>query len=98
MLSDGAAPAYTLVNGQLPKAFYPGQRYAFARFTAAAKTNQPLKLSGVKAAWLDGKPLDLKAGVSAAAIAAGDHVLAVEVDGAAPYLKAQCDDVSFLGD
>ena len=91
-------PVYTLVNGQLLKQLNPGLPYASARFTAAAKTNQPLKLTGVKTAWLDGKPLDLKAGVSAAAIAAGDHVLTVEVDAAAPYLKAQCDDVSFLGD
>ena len=91
-------PVYTLVNGQLLKQFNPGLPYASARFTAAAKTTQPLKLTGVKAAWLDGKPLELRSGVSSAAIAAGDHVLTVEVDAAAPFLKAQCDDASFLGD
>jgi hypothetical protein len=52
----------------------------------------------VKAAWLDGKSIDLKDGASAAPIAAGNHSLTVEVDGNAPYFKAQCDDASFLGD
>ena len=37
-------------------------------------------------------------GSGTATIAAGNHTLTVEVDGAAPYFKAQCDDASFLGD
>jgi len=93
-----ATPVYTLVNGQLTKEFNPGRLYATARFTAAAATTKPLLLTGVKAAWLDGKALDLKAGVFAASIPAGNHSLTVEVDGNAPYFKAQCDDASFLGD
>ncbi|NBV48064.1 MAG: hypothetical protein EBR95_03215, partial [Verrucomicrobia bacterium] len=87
-----------LVNGQLPKEFNPGRLYATARFTVASATKKPLTLTGVKAVWLDGKPLDLQAGAYAASIPAGDHSLTVEVDGNAPYFKAQCDDASFLGD
>jgi len=93
-----ATPVYTLVNGQLTKEFNPGRLYATARFTAAAATTKPLLLTGVKAAWLNGKALDLKAGAFAASIPAGNHSLTVEVDGNAPYFKAQCDDASFLGD
>jgi putative heme-binding domain-containing protein len=96
--SAAATPVYTLINGQLTKQFNPGRLYATARFTAAAKTAKPLVLTGVKAAWLDGQAVDLKSGVYAASIAAGNHVLTVEVDGNAPYFKAQCDDASFLGD
>jgi putative heme-binding domain-containing protein len=97
--SAAPTPVYTLINGQLTKEFNPGRLYATSRFTAAAKTAKPLILTGVKAAWLDGKAIDLaKDGSSAAAIAAGNHTLTVEVDGNAPYFKAQCDDASFLGD
>ena len=96
--SAAATPVYTLVNGQLTKEFNPGRLYATARFTAAAAPTKPLRHTGVKAAWLDGKALDLKAGVFAASIPAGNHSLTVEVDGNAPYFKAQCDDASFLGD
>ena len=96
--SAAPTPVYTLVNGQLPKEFNPGRLYATARFTAATATAKPLLFTGVKAAWLDGKAIDLKAGTYVAAIPAGKHELTVEVDGNAPYFKAQCDDVSFLGD
>ena len=96
--SAAPTPVYTLVNGQLTKEFNPGRLYATARLTAAAATKKPLVLTGVKAAWLDGKSIDLKDGASAAPIAAGNHSLTVEVDGNAPYFKAQCDDASFLGD
>jgi hypothetical protein len=96
--SAAPTPVYTLVNGQLPKEFNPGRLYATARFTAATATAKPLLFTGVKAAWLDGKAIDLKAGTYVGAIPAGKHELTVEVDGNAPYFKAQCDDVSFLGD
>ena len=96
--SAAPTPVYTLINGQLPKAFNPGRLYASARFTASAAATKPLQLTGTKAAWLDGKPLELAAGVAKATIAAGNHTLTVEVDGAAPFFKAQCDDVTFLGD
>jgi len=99
-LAKSGAPAtiYALINGQLLKEFNPGRLYAEARFTASATTAKPLVLIGVKAAWIDGKALELKAGQSTAPLAAGNHVLVVEPDLTAPYFKAQCDDVTFLGD
>jgi len=99
-LAKSGAPAtiYALINGQLLKEFNPGRLYAEARFTASATTAKPLVLTGVKAAWIDGKALELKAGQSTAPLAAGNHVLVVEPDLTAPYFKAQCDDVTFLGD
>ncbi|GDY18411.1 hypothetical protein LBMAG55_17340 [Verrucomicrobiota bacterium] len=99
-LAKSGAPAtiYALINGQLLKEFNPGRLYAEARFTASAATAKPLVLTGVKAAWIDGKALELKAGQSTAPLAAGNHVLVVEPDLTAPYFKAQCDDVTFLGD
>ena len=96
--SAAPTPVYTLINGQLPKEFNPGRLYASARFTTASNSSKPLVLTGVKAAWLDYKAISLKNGQSNFAISAGNHVLTVEVDGASPYFKAQCDDASFLGD
>ncbi|MDB6170859.1 MAG: hypothetical protein JWL59_170 [Chthoniobacteraceae bacterium] len=95
-LPDGAVSVATLVNGQLPKADLPGKPYATVRLNAAAATIQPLILSGVKAAWIDGKPLALANGRSEAPISAGAHQLTVSLDPASPYLKAQCDGVTFL--
>jgi hypothetical protein len=89
---------YSLINGQLLKEFNPGRLYAEARFTASAATTKPLQLTGVKAAWLDGKPLELKDGKSSTVVAAGNHSLVVEPDLTSPYFKAQWDDVTFLGD
>ena len=99
-LAKSGAPAtiYSLINGQLLKEFNPGRLYAEARFTASAPTTAPLQLTGVKAAWIDGQPLELKAGKSSAKVTAGNHVLVVEPDLNAPYFKAQWDDVTFLGD
>jgi hypothetical protein len=91
-------PVYSLVNGQLPKEFNPGRLYASAKFTASAAVAKPVLLAGVKAAWIDGKALELNGGAAKVALAAGNHTLTVEVDGAAPFLRAQCDDVTFLGD
>lgn len=91
-------PVYALIGGQLPKEFNPGRLYAEARLTASATTTKPLILAGVKAAWLDGKALELKDGKSSMAMSAGNHVLVVEPDLNAPHFKAQCDDVTFLGD
>jgi putative heme-binding domain-containing protein len=99
-LAKSGAPAtvYSLINGQLLKEFNPGRLYAEARFTASAATAKPLLLTGVKAAWIDGKPVELKDGKSTVAAAAGNHVLVVEPDLTAPFFKAQWDDVTFLGD
>ena len=99
-LAKSGAPAtiYSLINGQLLKEFNPGRLYAEARFTASAATTKPLLLTGVKAAWIDGKPLELKDGKSTVIVAAGNHSLVVEPDLTSPYFKAQWDDVTFLGD
>jgi putative heme-binding domain-containing protein len=99
-LAKSGAPAtiYALIGGQLLKEFNPGRLYAEARFTASAPTAKPLLLTGVKAAWIDGKPLELKDGKAAVVVAAGNHSLFVEPDLNAPYFKAQWDDVTFLGD
>jgi putative heme-binding domain-containing protein len=90
-------PVYmiTLVNGDLPKAEIPDKPYAYARFSNATPTKQPLILTGAKAAWLDGKPLTLNEGRFETPIPAGEHILTVTPDRATP-LKAQCDDVTFL--
>ena len=93
-----AQSTYSLVNGQLANEFFLGRAFATARFTAPAPTSKPLILTGVKAAWLDGKPLSLKDGQLTESIPAGNHALTVEVDQGARFLRAQCDDVSFLGD
>ena len=93
-----AQPTYTLVNGQLANEFFLGRTFATAKFTAAAPTAKPLVLTGVKAAWLNGTPVSLKDGQLTASIPAGNHSLTVEVDSAARFLRAQSDDVSFLGD
>ena len=100
-LPGGAAAAdavdvTTLVNGQLRTEDMPQKNFATARFSAATATKAPLIFSGVKAAWLDGKPLALANGRSESAIAAGQHTLTIEPDRSAPHAKAQCDDVTFL--
>ncbi len=91
-------PTYTLVNGQLANEFFLGRTFATAKFTAAAPTAKPLVLTGVKAAWLDGTSVPLKDGQLTASIPAGNHSLTVEIDPSTRFLRAQCDDVSFLGD
>ena len=87
--------AFTLVNGDLPKAEIPDKPFAYARFSNAVPTKQPLILTGAKAAWLDGKPLTLTGGRYENPIPAGEHILTVAPDHSAP-LKAQSDDVTFL--
>jgi putative heme-binding domain-containing protein len=93
-----AQPTYTLVNGQLANEFFLGRTFATAKFTAAAPTAKPLVLTGVKAAWLDGTSVLLKDGQLTASIPAGNHSLTVEIDPSTRFLRAQCDDVSFLVD
>ncbi len=86
----------TLVNGQLNKTDLPDKPYAGARFSVSAATKLPLILIGAKSAWLDGKPLTLKDGRYESTIPAGQHQLTIAPDRSAPFLKAQCDDVTFL--
>jgi putative heme-binding domain-containing protein len=93
---EEAAYAMTLVSGDLRAEDRPNKTYATASFTAAKPTTKPLIFTGIEAAWLDGKPLDLKDGQCSTAIPAGDHQLTVRPDPKAPLMKAQCDDVSFV--
>ncbi len=107
--ADGGTPAYTLVDGRLPRALATplaqvsggGELFALARFETAAPTTKPLVLSGAKTAWLDGQPITLdEQGRSTAPIAAGAHRLVVQLDPKAlpEVLKIQCDDARFIGD
>jgi len=93
---EAAAYAMTLVSGDLRAEDRPAKPYATSSFTAAKATTKPLILTGIEAAWLDGKPLELKDGQSTALISAGDHLLTVRPAKGAPLMKAQCDDVTFV--
>jgi putative heme-binding domain-containing protein len=93
---DSAAYAMTLISGDLRAEDRPDKPYAIASFTAAKPTTKPLIFTGIEAAWLDGKPLDLKDGQCNTAIPAGDHQLTVRPIKSAPLMKAQCDDVTFV--
>jgi len=85
----------TLVNGNLRTEDRPDKPYATATFTAATATTKPLVLTGLEAAWLDGKTLTLKDGQCTTSIPAGDHRLTVSPSKGAPVMKAQCDEVTF---
>jgi len=93
---EAAAYAATLVSGDLRAEDRPDKPYATTSFTAAKPTTKPLIFTGIEAAWLDGRPLDLKAGQCTTSIPAGDHHLTVRPDKNAPLMKAQCDDVTFV--
>jgi putative heme-binding domain-containing protein len=95
-VQEAAAYAMTLVSGGLRAEDRPDKPYATASFTAAKPTAKPLILTGVEAAWLDGKPLELKDGHCTTSIPAGDHQLSVRLAKGAPLMKAQCDDVTFV--
>jgi putative heme-binding domain-containing protein len=101
--APGSAPATenpvyvtTLVSGYLRAEDRPDKPYATARFTAAKTTTQPLILTGVEAAWLDGKEIALKGGRFEEGIQPGKHTLTVRPEKSALVVKAQCDDVTFL--
>jgi putative heme-binding domain-containing protein len=111
-LSGAETPisAQTLVDGRLLRdllatpaqlAAAGSELYATAKLDAANATTKPLVISGAKSAWLDGKPLPLTAeGHATVAIPAGAHRLVVQLDPKSlpETLKAQCDDVRFLGE
>jgi hypothetical protein len=52
----------TLISGDLRAEDRPDKPYAIASFTASKPTTKPLIFTGVEAAWLDGKPLDIQDG------------------------------------
>ena len=91
-------PVYvtTLVSGYLRAEDRPDKPYATAGFTAARLTTQPLILTGVEAAWLDGREIALKGGRFEEGIQPGKHTLTVRPEKSALVVRAQCDDVTFL--
>ncbi|MFN0076930.1 MAG: HEAT repeat domain-containing protein [Prosthecobacter sp.] len=93
---DSAAYAMTLISGDLRAEDRPDKPYATASFTAAKPTTKPLIFTGIEAAWLDGKPLELKDGQCTTSIPAGEHQLTVCPNIKAPLMRAQCDEVTFV--
>lgn len=108
--TDSPINAQTLVDGRLLRdllstpaqlAASGSELYATAKLDAANATTKPLVISGAKSAWLDGKPLSLTAeGQATVSIPPGAHRLVVQLDPKSlpETLKAQCDDVRFLGE
>jgi len=94
--TEATFAAMTLVNGTLRAEDRPDKPYASATFNAAKPTTKPLILTGIEAAWIDGKPLTLKDGQCTTSIPAGDHRLTVQPAKNATIMKAQCDDATFL--
>jgi putative heme-binding domain-containing protein len=94
--TEATVAVMTLVNGNLRTEDRPDKPYATATFNAAKPTTKPLILTGIEAAWLDGKPLTLKDGQCTTIIPAGDHQLTVQPAKDATIIKAQCDDATFL--
>jgi putative heme-binding domain-containing protein len=93
---DSAAYVMTLISGDLRAEDRPDKLYAIASFTAAKSTTKPLIFTGIEAAWLDGKTLDIKDGQCSTPIPAGDHQITVRPAKSATLMKAQCDDVTFV--
>jgi hypothetical protein len=93
---DSAAYAMTLISGDLRAEDRPDKAYAISSFTASKPTTKPLIFTGIQAAWLDGKPLEIQDGQCSTAIPAGDHQLTVRPIQSAAFMKAQCDDVTFV--
>ena len=104
-------PAYTLVDGRLTKdllaekitVLAPKSATAFltARFQAASTGKAKLNLTGIRKAWLDGKPLAIASEPSPSVVlTAGAHTFTVEVDAKSPpeVLRLESPAVSFLGD
>ena len=112
-LQDGATAifAYTLVDGRLTRdllleklALLATKKDAVlltARFQAASTGKATLNLTGIRKAWLDGKPLAIASEASPSVVlTAGAHTFTVEVDAKSPpeVLRLESPAVSFLGD
>jgi putative heme-binding domain-containing protein len=85
---DGV-PAYTNVDGRLPKerlteiaAMVQGEVvFAVSKFNAATAGKTKLNLQGIREAWLDGQALAVASEASPQVnLSAGDHVLAVKLE------------------
>lgn len=103
-------PVYTQVDGRLSQAALTEalpllgdagrEFYAAAQFQVAAAGKVRLNLTGISAAWLDGKPLAVASEPNPSLdLASGVHTLAVKLDRTAlpTILRAEADGVNFLG-
>jgi putative heme-binding domain-containing protein len=106
--SDGF-PAYTNVDGRLPKeklaelaGIVQGDAvFAVSKFNAPTAGKATLNLQGVREAWLDGQPLPVASEPSPKVdLTAGDHVLAVKLETAQlpETLRAASDAVRFVNE
>jgi putative heme-binding domain-containing protein len=102
-------PAYTNVDGRLPKeklseliSMVQGDAiFAVSKFNATTAGKTTLNLQGVREAWLDGQPLPVASEPSPQVdLAAGDHVLTVKLDTAQlpEAMRAAADVVRFINE
>ncbi|HET6409278.1 MAG TPA: hypothetical protein VFG14_15435, partial [Chthoniobacteraceae bacterium] len=102
-------PAYTNVDGRLPKerlgelaAVVQGDSlFAVSKFNAAAAGKATLNLQGIREAWLDGQPLPVASEPAPQVeLTAGDHVLAVKLEAAQlpEGVRAASDAVRFVNE
>ncbi len=107
---DEATPAYTLIDGRLPREQFATALQALpaagdtvvavAQFQLATAGRSHLQLTGVSKAWLDGQPLAVASEPNLnPELTAGVHTLAVEFDTKSlpEILRVEADGASFLG-
>ncbi|EDY21369.1 heme-binding protein [Chthoniobacter flavus Ellin428] len=107
---DEAVPAFTMVDGRLPKEQFAtaiqlvpnagNSVIASAQFQIAAAGKTRFTLTGVTKAWLDGQPLAVASEPNPTPeLTAGVHTLAVQVDPKAlpETLRVEAEGANFLG-
>lgn len=107
---DEAVPAYTLVDGRLPREQFAAPLQllpnagdsiiATAQFQLAAAGRTRFNLTGVSKAWLDGQPLAVASEPNPSPeLLAGVHTLAVQLNSKAlpEILRVEAEGASFLG-
>jgi putative heme-binding domain-containing protein len=107
-VAAGTPVVYSNVDGRLPKerltdslAIFPNatEVYAATKISAAEAIKTQLLLTGVREAWLDGKPLAVASEPSPAVeLSAGNHTLVVKLDPKSlpEVLRAEAANVRFL--
>jgi hypothetical protein len=107
---DEAVPAYTLVDGRLPREQFATALQALpnagdnviatAQFQLATATKTRFTLIGVSKAWIDGQPLAVASEPNPSPeLAAGVHTLAVQVDPKSlpEIIRVEAEGANFLG-
>jgi putative heme-binding domain-containing protein len=107
---DEAPPAYTMVDGRLPREQFAttlqllpnagDSVIAVAQFQLAASGKTRFTLTGVTKAWLDGQPLAVASEPNPSPdLTTGKHTLAVQVDPKAlpQTLRVEAEGANFLG-